>query len=174
MSRRKFLKAGITAGAAAGTLGFPHIARAQKKFSWKMTSAYPKGAPFYMDGPGSATDLARRIEAMSGGRLRIQVYGAGELVPAFEGFDAVRSGTEFHERVFDTQRAAGFVGFSAPRDGQDVLGGQRGLQLGEPGVGTQRRRLRPGRGGVRCRRFRRKVGANDGRQRLPWARGKYA
>ncbi len=91
--RRKFLKAGLATGAAAGALGFPHIARAQQKFTWKMTSAYTKGAPFYMDGPGSATDLARRIEAMSGGRLRIQVYGAGELIPAFEGFDAVRSGT---------------------------------------------------------------------------------
>lgn len=53
--RRKFLKAGLATGAAAGALGFPQVARAQQKFSWKMTSAYPKGAPFYMDGPGSAT-----------------------------------------------------------------------------------------------------------------------
>ena len=30
---------------------------------------------------------------MSGGRLKIQVYGAGELIPALEGFDAVRAGT---------------------------------------------------------------------------------
>ena len=44
-------------------------------------------------GPGSATDLAKRIEAMSNGRLKIQVYGAGELIPALEGFDAVRAGT---------------------------------------------------------------------------------
>ena len=69
------------------------VARAQQTFNWKMTSAYPKGAPFYVDGPGSATDLARRIDAMSGGRLKIQVYGAGELIPALEGFDAVRAGT---------------------------------------------------------------------------------
>ena len=46
-----------------------------------------------MDGPGSATDLAKRIAEMSNGRLKIQVFGAGELIPAFEGFDAVRSGT---------------------------------------------------------------------------------
>jgi len=92
-SRRKFLGTAVATGAGAATLGFPHIARAQQKFNWRMTSAYPKGAPFYMDGPGSATDLARRIEAMSGGRLRITVYGAGELIPALEGFDAVRSGT---------------------------------------------------------------------------------
>ncbi len=92
--RRKFLKAGLGAGAAAGALGLPMIAKAQSPaFQWKMTSAYPKGAPFYMDGPGSATDLAKRIEAMSNGRLKISVYGAGELIPALEGFDAVRAGT---------------------------------------------------------------------------------
>ena len=91
-SRRSFIKAGA-AGAAASTLGFPMIARAQQAISWKMTSAYAKGAPFYMEGPGSATDLAKRIEAMSNGRLKISVYGAGELIPALEGFDAVRSGT---------------------------------------------------------------------------------
>ena len=81
------------AATGAAIAGFPMIASAQQTFSWKMTSAYPKGAPFYMDGPGSATDLAKRIDEMSGGRLKIQVYGAGELIPAFEGFDAVRAGT---------------------------------------------------------------------------------
>ena len=90
MKRRKFL-ATTTAVAAVG-MAAPQIARAQTRFEWKMTSAYPPGSPFYMDGPGSATDLAKRIEAMSGGRLKIQVFGAGELIPALEGFDAVRTG----------------------------------------------------------------------------------
>ncbi len=92
-TRRTLLRAGSAAAVAGTALGFPAVARAQQSFSWKMTSAYPKGAPFYMDGPGSATDLAKRIDAMSGGRLKIQVFGAGELIPAFEGFDAVRAGT---------------------------------------------------------------------------------
>jgi TRAP-type mannitol/chloroaromatic compound transport system substrate-binding protein len=92
MKRRRFLTA--AAGGAALGVAAPTIVRAQaKSFSWKMTSAYGRGAPFYMDGPGSATDFAKRVEAMSGGRVKIQVFGAGELVPAFEGFDAVRSGT---------------------------------------------------------------------------------
>jgi TRAP-type mannitol/chloroaromatic compound transport system substrate-binding protein len=90
MQRRKFL-ATTTAAVAAGVAA-PRVARAQTKFEWKMTSAYPPGSPFYMDGPGSATDLAKRIEAMSGGRLKIHVFGAGELIPALEGFDAVRNG----------------------------------------------------------------------------------
>jgi TRAP-type mannitol/chloroaromatic compound transport system substrate-binding protein len=88
-SRRTALKFGLASAAIAA----PAVASAQTTFSWKMTSTYGKGAPFYMDGPGSATDLAKRIDAMSGGRLKIQVFGAGELIPAFEGFDAVRAGT---------------------------------------------------------------------------------
>jgi TRAP-type mannitol/chloroaromatic compound transport system substrate-binding protein len=63
--RRHLLKAGI-AGAA---LAAPAIVSAQTTFNWKMTSAYGKGSPFYMDGPGSATDLAKRIREMSNGRL---------------------------------------------------------------------------------------------------------
>src|SRR6185436_3724612 len=37
-------------------------------------------------------DLISRIEAMSNGRIKIQFYGAGELIPAAEGFDAVSTG----------------------------------------------------------------------------------
>jgi len=90
--RRKFLTGAAVAGS---TLVAPAISQAQNRavFNWKMTSAYGKGSPFYMDGPGSATDLAKRIREMSDGRLNIQVFGAGELIPAFEGFDAVRAGT---------------------------------------------------------------------------------
>lgn len=91
MKRRKFMTAAL--GGAAGTLAAPAIVQAQTTFSWKMTSAYPPNSPFYVTGPGSATDLAKRIETMSGGRLKIQVFGAGELIPALEGFDAVSAGT---------------------------------------------------------------------------------
>lgn len=92
-TRRSLLTKASVAAAAGTALGFPMIAHAQQNFSWKMTSAYTKGSPFYMDGPGSANDLARRIDVMSNGRIKIQVFGAGELIPAFEGFDAVRAGT---------------------------------------------------------------------------------
>ena len=37
-------------------------------------------------------NLAARIDAASAGRLKIKVYGGGELVPAFEVFDAVSRG----------------------------------------------------------------------------------
>jgi len=59
-------------------------------YNWKLVTAWPKNFP----GLGSAPELfAQRVEAMSNGRMRIRVYGAGELVPALEIFDAVSAGT---------------------------------------------------------------------------------
>jgi TRAP-type mannitol/chloroaromatic compound transport system substrate-binding protein len=91
MRRRDFTK--LALAGTAGTIAAPAVARAQTSFTWKMTSAYGPKAAFYSVGPGSATDLCKRIEAMTGGRLKIQFYGAGELVPAMEGFDAASAGT---------------------------------------------------------------------------------
>lgn len=89
MKRRTFLS---TAGlAGAGALAAPTVARAQN-YKWKMTTAFPPGQPFYSTGPGSLSDFTDRVRKMSDGRLDIQVFNGGELVPAFEGFDAARQG----------------------------------------------------------------------------------
>lgn len=56
---------------------------------WKMITTWPKNFP----GLGSAAEnLARAVEELSDGRLTIRVYGAGEIVPALEVFDAVSGG----------------------------------------------------------------------------------
>jgi TRAP-type mannitol/chloroaromatic compound transport system substrate-binding protein len=86
------LKTSLLAGGAAATAGFPAIASAQQTFNWKMTTTWPAGTPYYQSGPGSAEAFAKRVEDMSNGRLKIKVYAAGELVPAFEGFDAASAG----------------------------------------------------------------------------------
>lgn len=93
MKRRDFLKTAGVASVGTAALAAPAVVQAQESFSWKMTNAYPPGAPFYTVGPGSPTDFCAKVEAMSGGRLKIQHFAAGELIPALEGFDAVRSGT---------------------------------------------------------------------------------
>ena len=90
MQRRQFLTG--SALAATATLAAPAVARAQTTFSWKMTNAYGPGSPYYVEGPGSPTDFCKKVEALSGGRLKIQHYAAGELIPALEGFDAVQNG----------------------------------------------------------------------------------
>ena len=91
MRRREFTK--LALAGAAGTVAAPAIVKAQTTFNWRMTSFYGPNAFFYSTGPGSAKDLCKRIDEMSAGRLKIQFYGAGELIPAAAGFDAVSSGT---------------------------------------------------------------------------------
>ncbi|TBU99193.1 TRAP transporter substrate-binding protein [Stutzerimonas kirkiae] len=62
----------------------------QQKFNWKMVTSWPKNFP----GVGvGAENFARLVTEMSGGRLTVKVYAAGELVPALEVFDAVSRGT---------------------------------------------------------------------------------
>lgn len=91
MKRRDFLKTGALAGAAsAATAGLAAPAIAQGTIEWRMVTSWPKGLP----GVGvGAERLAQRINAMSGGRINIQVFAAGELVPALGCMDAVMDGT---------------------------------------------------------------------------------
>lgn len=88
MKRRGFLQAGLAGTAVAATLSAPAIA--QDKRQWKMVTAWPKNLP----GPGvAARMLADRITALSGGRIEVKLYAAGELVPGRGVFDAVSEGT---------------------------------------------------------------------------------
>ncbi|MFY9240834.1 MAG: TRAP transporter substrate-binding protein [Roseovarius sp.] len=87
MDRRKFLAA-AGVGTVATTLAAPAIA--QDKRQWKMVTAWPKNLP----GPGvAAQTLADRITTLSGGRIEVKLYPAGELVPGRGVFDAVSEGT---------------------------------------------------------------------------------
>lgn len=61
-----------------------------KVHKWKMVTTWPSNFPGLGTG---ANHLAKLIEDMSDGQIQVKVYGAGELVPAFESFDAVSRGT---------------------------------------------------------------------------------
>ena len=56
---------------------------------WKLVTTWPKNFPGLGTGPNN---FARYVDEMSNGRLKVKVYGAGEIVPAFEVFDAVSQG----------------------------------------------------------------------------------
>ena len=91
MKRRDFMKSAALTGvvSTASMLATP-AAHAKSQINWKMVTTWPKNFP----GLGtSANTLAKLITDMSGGRLKVKVYGAGELVGAFEIFDAVSQGT---------------------------------------------------------------------------------
>ena len=92
MSERQISRRAVLGGVAAGAgaLAAPAIARAQQGLSWRMATSWPKNTP----GVGvNAQRLADMITVMSNGRLNIQLFAAGELVPPFEVFDAVSNGT---------------------------------------------------------------------------------
>ncbi|MEO0423623.1 MAG: TRAP transporter substrate-binding protein DctP [Pseudomonadota bacterium] len=99
MQRRDFISA-LAGGAAAAGLaacadspqesGAPAVIT-QKKYRWKMVTTWPPNLPGLAT--GGANFVAKAIEQMSGGRIEVSIYGGGELVPPFEVFDAVSSGT---------------------------------------------------------------------------------
>ncbi|RMF59497.1 MAG: TRAP transporter substrate-binding protein [Calditrichaeota bacterium] len=61
----------------------------RKKYQWRMVTTWPPRFPVLGE---SAELIAKWVEEMSEGRLTIQVYGGGELVPPLEAFDAVQQG----------------------------------------------------------------------------------
>lgn len=98
INRRQFLGTSAATAATAG-LAAPAVLKAQDKktFRWRMSTSYPAGLPVYQVGPGGAEDFARRCREMSNGRLDIQVFSAGEIMPAFEVFDNTSAGNiELH------------------------------------------------------------------------------
>jgi len=95
MKRRQFV-GGLAAAAglaacAKQDAGEPSVAtNDEQTFEWSCVTSWPPRLP----GLGMAPEnLATRVAAASRGRLRIKIYAAGELVPAFEVFDAVSRGT---------------------------------------------------------------------------------
>ena len=90
MDRRSALKKTLTAGAAAGAATLAAPAISQGKIEWRMVTTWPKNFPGLGVG---AENLAKRITTMSGGRLTIKVFAAGEMVPPLQALDAVINGT---------------------------------------------------------------------------------
>lgn len=76
-------------GDAGSTTTAPAVEAKQQTFEWKMATAWPKNFP----GLGVAPErLSELVEEMSGGRFKIKVYAAGEIVPALGVFDAISEG----------------------------------------------------------------------------------
>ena len=92
VNRRKFVlgAAGGAAAATAAASALPKPAIAQERREWRLVTTWPKNFP----GLGTGANLlGEMITNMSDGRITVTVYGAGEIVPAFEAMDAVSNGT---------------------------------------------------------------------------------
>jgi TRAP-type mannitol/chloroaromatic compound transport system substrate-binding protein len=86
--RRKFLKNVAVGSAGATAMAFPMISSAQT-VNLRFQSTWPAKDIFHE----YANDYATKVNAMSGGRLKVEVLPAGSVVKAFDMLDAVSSGT---------------------------------------------------------------------------------
>ena len=78
---------GLIVGVA---MGLSATAEAQKRVKWKMQSAFASHLPVLGE---TVQHFERNIELMSGGSLVIKAYEPNALIPALEGFDAVKKGS---------------------------------------------------------------------------------
>lgn len=117
-TRRDFLKTvGVTALGAGAVVANVKPVRAQAKtFKWRLATAWPAGIPLYTD---MAEVFAKNAEALSGGRLKIQVLPGGAVAPALEVTDTVMKGI--------TELGHNWPGYDIGRDATTaILGGYAG------------------------------------------------
>lgn len=87
---RRALLTGAALATATPVLASPATVRPDTPIRWRMVTSWSRT----LQGPGtSAARLARRITTLTGGRIQVEVFAAGEIVPAFAVHEAVANGT---------------------------------------------------------------------------------
>lgn len=61
---------------------------AEKTYNWRLVTTWTTGIPFY----NTIEHFAATVDKLSEGQLKIKIFPAGAIVPAFQVFDAVRNG----------------------------------------------------------------------------------
>ncbi|MEA2990569.1 MAG: hypothetical protein QOG83_3280 [Alphaproteobacteria bacterium] len=89
MKRRQFLQAAGLA-AAATAVASPAIAQSMPELKWRMTSSFPKSLDTIY---GGAEVFSKAVAEATDNQFQIQVFAAGEIVPALAAADAVQNGT---------------------------------------------------------------------------------
>jgi TRAP-type mannitol/chloroaromatic compound transport system substrate-binding protein len=94
LERREFIKkaaaGSIVAATGVAASTFPKPSLSQGLLKWRMQTTWPKNFPGLGTGANALADF---IGKASEGRLTVEVFGGGEIVPPFETMDAVASGT---------------------------------------------------------------------------------
>jgi TRAP-type mannitol/chloroaromatic compound transport system substrate-binding protein len=91
MKFTRIFKAAVLIGMVAGIpMSSSGTADAQQRVSWKMQSAFASKLPVIGE---VVRRFQKNVNAISGGTFHIKVYEPNALVPALEGFDAVKKGS---------------------------------------------------------------------------------
>lgn len=105
VSRRRFLAASAIGG---GVLAMPAVARAQEAVEWRMQALWDGGTtPFEFE-----KAFVARVSELTDGKFDIKLFSAGQLVPAAQAFDAVRSGAFQMMKTFDGYEAGKIPAFA--------------------------------------------------------------
>jgi TRAP-type mannitol/chloroaromatic compound transport system substrate-binding protein len=87
LQRRQFLSViGVGAGASIAN---PAIAQSMPNIKWRLAVSWPKSLDTLY---GACEVFAKRVAEITDNRFQIQVFAAGEIVPALEVLDAVQNG----------------------------------------------------------------------------------
>ena len=88
MKRRDFIKVTGLGVAGAATIAAPAIAQSMPELKWRMTASWPKSLDTLY---GGADVLAKAIAEATDNKFQVQLFAAGEIVPALQVLDAVRT-----------------------------------------------------------------------------------
>ena len=89
MKRRQFIQT-AAAGAAATAVAMPAVAQSNPEVKWRLASSFPKSLDTIYAG---AEIMAKMVSELTDGKFQIQVFAAGEIVPALQALDAVSNNT---------------------------------------------------------------------------------
>ena len=89
MKRREFLRVGA-AGMAASAVAAPAVAQSMPEVKWRLTASWPKSLDTLY---GACETFAKHVSEATDNKFQIQVFAAGEIVPALQVLDAVQNGT---------------------------------------------------------------------------------
>src|SRR6266481_2059567 len=84
MKRREFLKVGAT-GMAASAVAAPAVAQSMPEVKWRLTASWPKSLDTLY---GACETFAKHVSEATDNKFQIQVFAAGEIVPALQVLDA--------------------------------------------------------------------------------------
>ena len=73
----------------AGAMSALAFAAAAQEVSWRVPTSVPEGSPYYEN---FLVRFADNVELLTDGRVEIQPFGAGILVPALEVYAGVKDG----------------------------------------------------------------------------------
>jgi TRAP-type mannitol/chloroaromatic compound transport system substrate-binding protein len=89
VKRRDFLKV-AGAGMAATAVAAPAIAQSMPTVKWRLTASWPKSLDTLF---GACETFAKHVSEATDNKFQIQVFAAGEIVPALQVLDAVQNAT---------------------------------------------------------------------------------